>query len=158
MRSAIEGVCFSLAEVARAHATQRIVMFTLATRHEPQPSPNPPSPAIWSNPRARVLLMGPHDHDAGIAALALPASALKCPMPLKRRRSCRCAAFDPVAEDNEINALPDALCCRRGSGTTPSSPPMANRRWNHGWRPNPPALYDLVLMDIQMPQLTARFH
>ena len=43
-----------------------------------------------------------------------------------------------VAEDNEINALLMRSLLTR-LGHLPSSPPMARRHWNPGWRPNPPA-------------------
>ena len=36
-------------DAARSHATQRIVMFTPATRQELQLPSAPPSPAIWSS-------------------------------------------------------------------------------------------------------------
>jgi len=57
-----------------------------------------------------------------------------------------------VAEDNEINALL-MRSLLAGSDIMPSSAPMAKRRWNPGWRQIRGAPYDLVLMDLQMPQL-----
>ena len=43
----------ALGEAARAHATQRIVMFTPAARQELHIPPPPLSPAIWSSRCAR---------------------------------------------------------------------------------------------------------
>ena len=59
-----------------------------------------------------------------------------------------------VAEDNEINALLMRSLLSRLGPSRPSSPPMAKRRWR-SWlsAKSAGAAYDLVFMDIQMPQL-----
>ena len=55
----------SLGEAARAHATQRIVMFTPATRHELQLFRAPRLHRLSGQAAARGLARGPPDHDAG---------------------------------------------------------------------------------------------
>jgi PAS domain S-box-containing protein len=144
-----------LAEAARAHATQRIVMFTPAARHELQPSassaftgylikplraaslaarltmtPEVPAPNLAGD----VLIETPDE--AGIPAI-VPARGLSI----------------LVAEDNEINALlMRSLLTRLGHHTViTTNGEEALESWLAAKSAGTP--YDLVLMDIQMPQL-----
>jgi signal transduction histidine kinase/CheY-like chemotaxis protein len=145
-----------LGDAARLHATQRIVMFTPATRQELQPSvasaftgylvkplraaslaarlmatPEVAAPGI-----ADELPLAPVDSDDGTAA-ATPAQGLSI----------------LVAEDNEINALLiRSLLARLGHhAVITTDGAEAVESWLSAKSAGTP--YDLVLMDIQMPQL-----
>jgi CheY-like chemotaxis protein/nitrogen-specific signal transduction histidine kinase len=145
-----------LGDAARRHATQRIVMFTPATRQELQPSvasaftgylvkplraaslaarlmatPEVAAPGI-----ADELPLAPVDSDDGTAA-ATPAQGLSI----------------LVAEDNEINALLiRSLLARLGHhAVITTDGAEAVESWLSAKSAGTP--YDLVLMDIQMPQL-----
>jgi PAS domain S-box-containing protein len=146
-----------LGEAARAHATQRIVMFTPAARHELQLSsanssaftgylikplraaslaarlttaPEVPAPNLAGDP----LMDAPGQTESTVVAPARGLSIL-------------------VAEDNEINALlMRSLLTRLGHHTViTTNGEEALESWLAAKSAGAP--YDLVLMDIQMPQL-----
>jgi signal transduction histidine kinase/CheY-like chemotaxis protein len=144
-----------LGEAARVHATQRIVMFTPAARHELQPSsssaftgylvkplraaslaarltmaPEVLAPNLAGDP----LIDAPDQAEAPTAASSLGLSIL-------------------VAEDNEINALlMRSLLTRLGHhAVITTNGEEALESWLSAKSAGAP--YDLVLMDIQMPQL-----
>ena len=78
----------TLGEAARSHATQRIVMFTPATRQELQPSvAPPPSPAIWSSRCAQPRSRPASPRRRKIAAPDLAGeAAIELPTRSRRRR------------------------------------------------------------------------
>jgi signal transduction histidine kinase/CheY-like chemotaxis protein len=144
-----------LGAAARVHATQRIVMFTPAARHELQPSsssaftgylvkplraaslaarlamaPEVLAPQLDDDP----LIDAPDQAEAPTAASSLGLSIL-------------------VAEDNEINALlMRSLLTRLGHhAVITTNGEEAVESWLSAKSADTP--YDLVLMDIQMPQL-----
>jgi PAS domain S-box-containing protein len=144
-----------LAETARAHATQRIVMFTPATRHELQLStvstftgylvkplraaslatrltmaPEISAPSVVGD----VLIDAPDHAEAPTVAAVHGLSVL-------------------VAEDNEINALlMRSLLTRLGHhAVITTNGEEALESWLAAKSAGAP--YDLVLMDIQMPRL-----
>jgi PAS domain S-box-containing protein len=145
----------ALGEVARSHAAQRIVMFTAAARHELQPSASSAFTGYLIKPLraaslAARLTMAPEvlapnlagdvlieaSDDAGTPAIA-PARGLSI----------------LVAEDNEINALlMRSLLTRLGHhAVITTNGEAALESWLAAKSAGTP--YDLVLMDIQMPQL-----
>ena len=91
----------ALAEAARVHATQRIVMFTPATRHELQllPRLRRPSPAIWSSRCARPRSRRGLRRRRKSLAPSLAAEALIEPQTRPRRRPSRrraaCRSWSP---------------------------------------------------------------
>jgi PAS domain S-box-containing protein len=146
----------SLSEAARLHATQRIVMFTPAARHELQPSPASSAftgylvkPLRAASLAAR-LTMAPEIAAPNLAGDALtdaPDQAEAPMAPAARGLSVL------VAEDNEINALlMSSLLTRLGHhAVITTNGEEALESWLSAKSAGAP--YDLVLMDIQMPRL-----
>jgi PAS domain S-box-containing protein len=146
----------SLSEAARLHATQRIVMFTPAARHELQPSPASSAftgylvkPLRAASLAAR-LTMAPEIAAPNLAGDALtdaPGQAEAPMVPAARGLSVL------VAEDNEINALlMRSLLTRLGHhAVITTNGEEALESWLSAKSAGAP--YDLVLMDIQMPRL-----
>jgi PAS domain S-box-containing protein len=142
-----------LGEAARAHATQRIVMFTPATRHELTPS------AIFTGylvkplraaSLAARLAAAPEvtaPHLAGHLSLAIIEPAVP-----KIEKSAPGLSI-LVAEDNEINALlMRSLLTRLGHHAVIAIHGEATlESWLAAKSAGTP--YDLVLMDVQMPRL-----
>ena len=146
-----------LGEAARVHATQRIVMFTPAARHELQLSSAPSSaftgylikPLRAASLAAR-LTMAPEVLSPNLAGDALigVADQAEAPAPAPAR-----GLSVLVAEDNEINALlMRSLLTRLGhQAVITTNGEEALESWLAAKSAGAP--YDLVLMDIQMPQL-----
>ncbi len=144
-----------LAEAARLHATQRIVMFTPATRQELQPSASSALTGYLVKPLraaslAARLTTAPEVAAPGIAGeLAIdPRDTIATPaVPVNKGLSIL------VAEDNEINALlMRSLLGRLGHhAVIATNGEEALESWLSAKTAGSP--YDLVLMDIQMPQL-----
>jgi PAS domain S-box-containing protein len=144
-----------LAEAARLHATQRIVMFTPATRQELQPSASSAFTGYLVKPLraaslAARLTTAPEVAAPGIAGeLAIdPRDTIEAPAtPVNKGLSIL------VAEDNEINALlMRSLLGRLGHhAVITTNGEEALESWLSAKSAGSP--YDLVLMDIQMPQL-----
>jgi len=144
----------SLAAAARPHAPQRIVLFTPATRHELR-STSPSSaltgylvkPLRAASLAAR-LTMAPEISTPDVASDALiEPPAEKPPVAVTRGLTVL------VAEDNEINALlMRSLLTRLGhQAVIATNGEEALESWQAAKSAGTP--YDLVLMDIQMPQL-----
>lgn len=146
----------SLGEAARLHATQRIVLFTPATRHEFLPSSDQSAftgyliKPLRAASLAMRLTMAPE-----VAAPDLAGDAL-----IDAPEEVEAPAIAPVrglsilvAEDNEINALlMRSLLTRLGHHTIiTTNGAEALESWLSAKSAGAP--YDLVLMDIQMPQL-----
>ena len=144
-----------MAEAARIHATQRIVMFTPATRHELQASASAAFTGYLIKPLraaslAARLTMAPEvlaPNLAGDALIDMPDNAGKPAIAPARGLSIL------VAEDNEINALlMRSLLTRLGHlAVITTNGEEALESWLAAKSAGAP--YDLVLMDIQMPQL-----
>jgi PAS domain S-box-containing protein len=144
-----------LAKAARAHATQRIVMFTPATRHELQLASVSAFTGYLVKPLraaslAARLTMTPEVLAPNLAADDLTEAADDAatpPMAPARGLSVL------VAEDNEINALlMRSLLTRLGhNAVITTNGEEALESWLAARSAGAP--YDLVLMDIQMPQL-----
>jgi len=146
-----------LGEAARVHATQRIVMFTPAARHELQLSSAASSaftgylikPLRAASLAAR-LTMAPEVLAPNLAADALIEVADQAEAPaIAPARGLSVL----VAEDNEINALlMRSLLTRLGHhAVITTNGEEALESWLAAKSADTP--YDLVLMDIQMPQL-----
>jgi CheY-like chemotaxis protein len=141
----------ALGETARRHATQRIVMFTPAARHELQPSGSSAFTGYLIKPlRAASLaarlsmapeVAAPNLADETLIETPAPAEALAHGLSIL------------VAEDNEINALlMRSLLTRLGHhAVITTNGEEALESWLAAKSAGTP--YDLVLMDIQMPQL-----
>jgi PAS domain S-box-containing protein len=147
----------ALAEAARIHAMQRIVMFTPAARHELQLASAASSaftgylikPLRAASLAAR-LSAAPDVQAPSLAADTLieaPDDAAAPAAPAARGLSVL------VAEDNEINALlMRSLLTRLGhQAVITTNGEAALESWLAAKSAGAP--YDLVLMDIQMPQL-----
>ena len=146
----------SLAAAARAHATQRIVVLTPAARHELQSSAASSAltgflvkPLRAASLAAR-LTAAPEISAPNLASDALieqPDGAETPPVATARGLSVL------VAEDNEINALlMRSLLTRLGhQAVIATNGEEALESWLSAKSAGTP--YDLVLMDIQMPQL-----
>jgi len=145
-----------LAEAARPHAMQRIVLFTPATRHELRP--HQPSPAFTG------YLIKPLRAASLAARLTtapeVPAPPLAGEPPIEAPEEVGTPAAAPlrglsvlVAEDNEINALlMRSLLTRLGHhAVIATNGEAALESWLAAKSAGAP--YDLLLMDIQMPQL-----
>jgi CheY-like chemotaxis protein len=145
-----------LGEAARAHATQRIVLFTPAARHELQTLSNSTAspftgylikPLRAASLAAR-LTMAPEILAPNIAADPLIDDEAEQPAAAPVR-----GLSILVAEDNEINALlMRSLLTRLGHhAVITTNGEEALESWLSAKSAGAP--YDLVLMDIQMPQL-----
>ncbi len=144
-----------LGEAARAYATQRIVMFTPAARHELQLSSAACSaftgylikPLRAASLAAR-LSMAPEVLAPNLAVEALIEAPNRPETPVPSR-----GLSVLVAEDNEINALlMRSLLTRLGHhAVITTNGEEALESWLAARSAGTP--YDLVLMDIQMPQL-----
>jgi signal transduction histidine kinase/DNA-binding response OmpR family regulator len=145
-----------LAEAARPHAMQRIVLVTPAARHELQPSSASPAFTGYLIKPLRVaslaarLTMAPE----------VPAPPLAGEPPIEAPDEVGTPAAAPlrglsvlVAEDNEINALlMRSLLTRLGHhAVIATNGEAALESWLAAKSAGAP--YDLLLMDIQMPQL-----
>jgi len=141
----------SLGETARMHATQRIVMFTPADRHELQPAASTAFTGYLIKPLraaslAARLSMAPEVMAPNLADEALIETPLPVEAPAKGLSVL-------VAEDNEINALlMRSLLTRSGHhAVITTNGEEALESWLAAKSAGTP--YDLVLMDIQMPRL-----
>ena len=131
-------------------------MFTPATRQELQPSAASAFTGYLVKPLRAASLAARLTAAPEVAAPGLvgetpmdPAEPIEAPAaPASEGLSIL------VAEDNEINALLMRSLLEPARAQAPSSPPMAKRRWR-SWlsAKSAGAAYDLVFMDIQMPQL-----
>jgi PAS domain S-box-containing protein len=142
-----------LAEAARAHARERIVMFTPATRQELKPSS--PLTSYLVKPLRAASLAARLSATAEVAAPALASNATTEPV-----EPVQAAIGKParglavlVAEDNEINALLiRSLLVRLGHhAAIATNGEIALESWLAARSAGTP--YDLILMDIQMPEL-----
>ena len=145
-----------LAEAARPHARQRIVLVTPAARHELQP---PSASSAFTGYLIKPL------RAASLAARLtmapdVPAPPLAGEPPIEAPDEVETPAAAPlrglsvlVAEDNEINALlMRSLLTRLGHhAVIATNGEAALESWLAAKSAGAP--YDLVLMDIQMPQL-----
>jgi PAS domain S-box-containing protein len=147
-----------LGEAARAHATQRIVLFTPAARHELQTLSNSAAspftgylikPLRAASLAAR-LTMAPEILAPNI--VADPLTELNDEAEAPTAAPVRGLSI-LVAEDNEINALlMRSLLTRLGHhAVITTNGEEALESWLSAKSAGAP--YDLVLMDIQMPQL-----
>jgi CheY-like chemotaxis protein len=144
-----------LAESARGHATQRIVMFTPAARHELQLATSTAFTGYLVKPLRAASLAARLTSAPEIAAPNLAGDPL-----IEAPDSADTPATVParglsilVAEDNEINALlMRSLLTRLGHhAVIATNGEEALESWLAARSAGAP--YDLVLMDIQMPQL-----
>jgi len=142
-------------EAARPHATQRIVMFTPATRHELQPSTSSAFTGYLIKPLRAASLAARLTMVPEILAPDLAGDALiEAPEAAEPRASAPAGGLSIlVAEDNEINALlMRSLLNRLGHhAMITTNGEAALESWLSEKSAGTP--YDLVLMDIQMPQL-----
>jgi PAS domain S-box-containing protein len=145
----------ALGEAARHHATQRLLMFTPATRQELQPSLIPAFTGYLVKPLRAASLAARITATPDVAAPSLvsdgvlePGEAVATPKAPSGK-----ALSILVAEDNDINALLiRSLLDRLGHHTViTSNGEAALESWLAAHSAGTP--YDLVLMDIQMPQL-----
>src|SRR3984885_3080091 len=145
----------SLGQAARMHATQRIVMFTPAARHELQPSPASAFTGYLVKPLRAASLAARLTAAPEIVAPNLAGDSL-----IEANDTAEAPAMVPargllilVAEDNEINALlMRSLLTRLGHhAVITTNGEQALESWLSAKSAGTP--YDLVLMDIQMPQL-----
>jgi CheY-like chemotaxis protein len=139
-----------LSEAARLHATQRIVMFTPATRQEMQPSANSALTGYLVKPLRAASLAARLTTAPEVTAPSLEPAI--DPTGTPAAPSVRGLSI-LVAEDNQINALLiRSLLSKLGHHaviTTDGNEALES------WLSAKSAgtLYDLVLMDIQMPNL-----
>jgi signal transduction histidine kinase/DNA-binding response OmpR family regulator len=146
----------ALAEAARPHAMQRIVLFTPAARHEVQPSSTSLAftgylvkPLRAASLAARMR-MAPEVRASNLAGDVV----IDAPDQVETPASSPSRGLSIlVAEDNEINALlMRSLLARLGHhAVTTIDGEAALESWLSAKSAGAP--YDLVLMDIQMPQL-----
>jgi PAS domain S-box-containing protein len=144
----------ALGEAARLHATHRIVMFTPATRQELQPSATSAFTAYLVKPLRASSLAARLTTTPEITAPSVVGDAM-----MDLDEPVAIAAPAPkglsilVAEDNEINALlMRSLLSRLGHhAVITTNGEEALESWLSAKSAGSP--YDLVLMDIQMPQL-----
>jgi PAS domain S-box-containing protein len=148
-----------LGKAARPHATQRIVMFTPATRQELQLSSASSAASAFTGYLVKPL------RAASLAARLTTAPEVLAPnlagdIPIESPSETASRANAPldglsilVAEDNEINALlMRSLLTRLGHhAVITTDGEEALESWLAAKSAGTP--YDLVLMDIQMPQL-----
>ncbi len=144
----------ALGETARLHATNRIVMFTPATRQELQPSEASAFTAYLVKPLRASSLAARLTAPSEISAPSVVGEAMMdldepAAMPAPARKGLSIL----VAEDNEINALlMRSLLSRLGHhAVITTNGEEALESWLSAKSAGSP--YDLVLMDVQMPQL-----
>jgi signal transduction histidine kinase/CheY-like chemotaxis protein len=144
-----------LGEAARIHAAQRIVMFTPAARHELQAFASSPFTGYLVKPLRAASLAARLTAPPEVLAPNLAADTL---IEATDRDETPAPARAPglsilVAEDNEINALlMRSLLSRMGHhAVITTNGEEALESWLAAKSAG--AAYDLVLMDIQMPQL-----
>src|SRR4051812_44402849 len=139
-----------LGEAARLHATQRIVMFTPATRQELQPSATSALTGYLVKPLRAASLAARLTTAPEVNAPSLEPAV--DPIETPAARSAKGLSI-LVAEDNQINALLiRSLLGRLGHDTViTTNGTEALESWLSAKAAGTP--YDLVLMDIQMPQL-----
>jgi len=149
----------SLAAAARAHATQRIVLFTPATRHELQSASAASAftgylvKPLRAASLATRLTTAPEISAPTLVSLAADA-LVETPDHAETRAVATARGLSVlVAEDNEINALlMRSLLTRLGhQAVITTNGEEALESWLSAKAAGTP--YDLVLMDIQMPQL-----
>jgi PAS domain S-box-containing protein len=144
-----------LGEAARSHATQRIVMLTPATRGELQQTSSSAFTGYLVKPLRAASLAARLTMAPEIAAPNLDGDALIEPLDPTEAPSVAAARGLSilVAEDNEINALlMRSLLTRLGhQAIITTNGEEALESWLGARSAGAP--YDLVLMDIQMPQL-----
>ncbi len=141
----------ALGETARRHATQRIVLYTPAARHELQASGSSAFTGYLIKPLraaslAARLSMAPE--------VASPSLVDEMPVETIVAAEAPVRGFSVlVAEDNEINALlMRSLLTRLGHhAVITTNGEEALESWLAAKSAGTP--YDLVLMDVQMPQL-----
>ena len=141
----------AVGELARSHATHRIVMFTPMTRHELTPS------SVFTGylvkPLRAASLAARLSATMEVAAPNLAADTLiEPPTEVPAARPSKGLSI-LVAEDNEINALlMRSLLTRLGhDAVIATNGEAAIESWQAARSAGTP--YDLVLMDVQMPQL-----
>jgi PAS domain S-box-containing protein len=141
----------ALGEVARSHATHRFVMFTPMTRHELTPS------SVFTGylvkPLRAASLAARLSAPVEVAAPNLAADALiEPPAEAPAAKPARGLSI-LVAEDNEINALlMRSLLSRLGHhAVIATNGGAAIESWQAARSAG--TAYDLILMDVQMPQL-----
>ena len=152
------GPVASLAEAARSYATQRIVMFTPATRHELQLASVSAFTGYLVKPLraaslAARLTMTPEIASPSLGDPGLPGDgSIGAPDAAKMPVAARSLSV-LVAEDNEINALlMRSLLTKLGHfAVITTNGEEALESWLAAKAAGAP--YDLVLMDIQMPRL-----
>jgi PAS domain S-box-containing protein len=144
-----------LAGTARAHAAQRIVMFTPAARHELQLAASSALTGYLIKPLRAASLAARLTMTPEVPAPNLAGDVLIEPpgSPAPRAIAPAHGLFILVAEDNEINALlMRSLLTRLGHhAVITTNGEEALESWLAAKSAGAP--YDLVLMDIQMPQL-----
>jgi PAS domain S-box-containing protein len=145
----------ALGEAARLHAAQRIVMFTPATRQELQPAAASAFTGYLVKPLRAASLAARLTATPEISA---PGIAGETPMDPAGPAATSTAPASKglsilVAEDNEINALlMRSLLSRLGhKAVITTNGEEALESWLSAKSAGSP--YDLVFMDIQMPQL-----
>ena len=139
-----------LSEAARLHATQRIVMFTPATRQELQPSATSALTGYLVKPLRAASLAARLTTAPEMSAPSLEPSM----EPVKTPAAPSAKGLSIlVAEDNQINALLiRSLLSKLGhQAIITSDGNEALESWLAAKSAGSP--YDLVLMDIQMPNL-----
>jgi PAS domain S-box-containing protein len=144
----------ALAEAARLHASQRIVMFTPATRQEMQPSAGSACTGYLVKPLRAASLAARLTAAPDVMAPGIAGDAIAGDAPIETlAKPSRTGLSILVAEDNEINALlMRSLLGRLGHhAVITTNGEEALESWLSAKSAGSP--YDLVLMDIQMPQL-----
>lgn len=143
-----------LGEAARAHATQRILMFTPAARHQLQPLSASTFTGYLVKPLRAASLAARMTMAPEVSVPTLASDLIEIPEEAETRATARVRGLSIlVAEDNEINALlMRSLLTRLGHhAVITTNGEEALESWLAAKSAGAP--YDLVLMDIQMPQL-----
>jgi PAS domain S-box-containing protein len=142
-----------LGEAARSYATHRIVMFTPSTRQELQPSLASSFTGYLVKPLRAASLAARLTAAPEVIAPDLAAEVLPETLPSGTKAAPASSLSILVAEDNEINALlMRSLLGRLGHrAVITTDGEEALESWQAARSAGAP--YDLVLMDIQMPQL-----
>ena len=138
------------AEAARSHTPRRIVLVTPASRHELQPAS--PFTGYLVKPLRAASLAARLALTPEIVAPALADESIAEP-PAAAAAASQSGLSILVAEDNEINALlMRSLLTKLGHRTVIATHGgMALESWLAARSADTP--YDLILMDLQMPQL-----